>query len=209
MLPIADQNSISTVRHLIALIQQGLESRPSGATKNVVSRLKQQSLGEADFVAQVPKTLPVTSQWQACISEAQKIDSALATQLGEIQPMLKWQQTSSYSDDVMGNGFLANYGWAELIGPSGFFAGDDFLLGLLMLGPNRHYRDHNHAAPELYWPLTPNSQWRSAPEGFAEKAAGEIIWHEPFQIHSTKTFEQPLLAVWVWTKDVGTPARLV
>ena len=36
---------------------------------------------------------------------------------------------------VLGEGFTANYGWAEIIGPNGFFAGDDFLLGLLMLGP--------------------------------------------------------------------------
>ena len=42
-----------------------------------------------------------------------------------------------------------------------------------------------------------------------EKSAGEIIWHAPFQIHATKTFEQPMLAVWAWTKDVATPAKLV
>ena len=109
---------------------------------------------------------------------------------------------------MLGEGFTANYGWAEIIGPNGFFAGDDFLLGLLMLGPDRHYRDHYHPAPELYWPLTSASRWSRDGGPFAEKPQGATIWHPSMAMHATMTDETPLLAVWCWTADVGTPAKL-
>ena len=69
-------------------------------------------------------------------------------------------------------GFSENYGWCEIIGPQGFFKGDDFLLGLLMLGPQRHYKDHYHPAPELYWPLTGPTEWKQGAGGFETKPGG-------------------------------------
>ncbi len=92
--------------------------------------------------------------------------------------------------------------------PNGFFAGDDVLLGLLMLGPDRHYPDHYHPAPELYWPLTSESYWSRDGKPFAVKAQGEIIWHPSMALHATITNALPLLAVWCWTRDTATPARL-
>jgi hypothetical protein len=103
---------------------------------------------------------------------------------------------------------MDNYAYAELIGPNGFFAGDDFLLGLLLLGPGIHYRDHHHAAPELYWLLTGPSEWRRGSGDFKMRDAGDVIWHEPSIVHSTRTLRTPLLAVWAWTRDVSEPARL-
>lgn len=204
-----DKETFLTVRKLIAAIQHGFETRPNAATQHVVSRLAEQHMREADFVTQKAKSLPVLSQFAACLTDVHHFEPSLALHLHQVQPLLKWQQSASYTDAVLGDGFTENYGWAQLIGPHGFFHGDDFLLGVLMLGPHRHYRDHNHPAPELYWPLTSGSHWRCTPDDFVEKSAGDIIWHEPFQIHATKTFEQPMLAVWAWTKNVATPARLV
>ena len=100
-------------------------------------------------------------------------------------------------------------GWCELIGSEGFFPGDDFRLGFLMLGPHRHYSDHYHPAPELYWPLTGPSDWKKGAGGFETRQAGEVIWHPPLRVHATKTGNTPLLAVWSWTREAGTPARLV
>jgi hypothetical protein len=78
-----------------------------------------------------------------------------------------------------------------------------------MLGPNRHYRDHYHPAPELYWPLTVGSRWSIGGGPFVEKAQGATIWHPSMALHATITDDEPLLAVWCWTKDVATPAKLV
>ena len=83
------------------------------------------------------------------------------------------------------------------------------VLGLLMLGPNRHYKDHYHPAPELYWPLTGPTDWKQGAGGFETKPAGSLIWHIPWKVHATITDEKPLLAVWSWTCDTMTPAKLV
>ena len=69
---------------------------------------------------------------------------------------------------------MDGYAYAEIVGPSGFFAGDDFLLGLLLIGPGRVYLDHYHAAPELYWTLTGPSQWKNGRGGWTLRDAGSI-----------------------------------
>ena len=104
---------------------------------------------------------------------------------------------------------MDNYAYAELIGPDGFFAGDDFLLGLMILGPRLHYRDHYHPAPELYWLLTGPSEWRRGAGGYESRQPGATIWHTPFVVHATQTLDDPLLTVWAWTRDVAEAAKLV
>src|SRR5262249_3356270 len=111
-------------------------------------------------------------------------------------------------DRLLGTGYMDNYAYAELIGPNGFFPGDDFLMGLLLLGPGVHYRDHHHAAPELYWLLTGPSEWRGGAGEFEMRDAGSMIWHKSRIVHATRTGATPLLAVWAWTRDVNEPARL-
>jgi hypothetical protein len=126
-----------------------------------------------------------------------------------LAPALHWEQSESYTDDILGAGFSDNYAWAELIGPKGFFAGNDYLIGVLLLGPHRHYLDHYHPAPELYWPLTEPSDWRKGDgQPFVTRKQGEVIWHPSLVTHATITHEKPLLAVYVWTRNVSVGARL-
>ena len=129
--------------------------------------------------------------------------------LAEIDEFLHWKQNSNYSDAVMGEGYMDNYAYAELIGPSGFFKGEDFLLGLMLLGPRRLYPDHHHPAPELYWLLTGPSEWRRGGGEYTMRGAGETIWHLPMMSHATRTLDHPLLTVWAWTRDVSVPAKLL
>jgi len=189
-------------------VARGLHARQGEGVPDVLMRLSQQDIGAAAFRAPEPRGLPVLAHLPQCIGETMLLDPDLAAAIAAVEDELNWLQSSSYTDEVLGAGFTANYGWAEIIGPNGFFPGDDFLLGLLMLGPHRHYRDHYHPAPELYWPLTSSSRWSIDGGPFAEKPQGAVIWHPPMALHATITEETPLLAVWSWTRDVGTPAKL-
>lgn len=204
-----EPSAFASARQLIAAIARHLSRHAEPGAAEVLRRLAEQPLSEVDFVEPEPRRLAVLRHYPECVGEAMLLDTSLAAQLAAIEDHLNWRQTSAYTDAVLGEGFTANYGWAELVGPRGFFKGDDFLLGLLMLGPHRHYRDHLHPSPELYVPLTSGSLWRRAPGGFAEKSPGAVIWHEPNEIHATRTGDRPLLALWAWTRDTATPARLV
>lgn len=197
-----------SARWLIGAIARGLNARQGEGIEDVLSRLSEQNLGPASFREPEPRGLPVLQHLPQCIGETMLLDGDLAAAIAAIEEGLQWRQSSSYSDAVLGEGFTANYGWAEIIGHNGFFPGDDFLLGLLMLGPERHYRDHYHPAPELYWPLTPDSLWSRDSGPFAARAQGEVIWHPSMAMHATRTGKMPLLAVWSWTRDTGTPAKL-
>ncbi len=196
------------VRWLIGAIARGLHARPGEGVATVLERMAEQDLGSSAFREMEPATLPVLRHLPQCIGEAMLIEPDLAAAVAAVEDALPWRQSSTYSDKLLGEGFTANYGWAEVIGSDGFFPGDDFRLGLLLLGPDRHYRDHYHPAPELYWPLTQDSWWSAASGPFVAKPQGATIWHPPMIMHAMKTRETPLLAVWSWTRDTATPARL-
>lgn len=193
-------------RWLVSAISRGLAASEGEGVADVRERLSAQDLGATRRPQ--PNSLPVLTHLPQCIGEAMLLDAELAAAIAAVEDELQWLQSPSYTDSILGDGFSANYGWAEIIGPSGFFAGDDFLLGLLMLGPNRHYPDHYHPAPELYWPLTSGSFWSRDGLGFELKPQGATIWHPSMALHATITGETPLLAVWAWTRDTATPAKL-
>jgi hypothetical protein len=176
---------------------------------DVKARLAEQDLSPAAVIDPGPRRLPATRYFAECVAASMFMAPDVAASLAEIEEFLHWKQNPNYSDSLMGEGYMDNYAYAELIGPAGFFRGDDFLMGLMLLGPGWLYRDHHHAAPELYWLLTGPSEWRRKGGEFARKRAGETIWHEPWTSHATRSLEGPLLAIWAWTRDVSAPARLV
>jgi hypothetical protein len=198
----------ANARWLIGAMARGLAARQGEGVAEVLSRLAAQDVSEASFRAPEPMGLAVLAHLPQAIGETLLLDADLAAAIAAVEDELRWLQSSSYTDAVLGEGFSANYGWAQIIGPDGFFPGEDFLLGLLMLGPGRHYRDHYHPAPELYWPLTSGSSWSRDGGPFAEQPQGAIIWHPSMMLHATKTDGRPLLAAWCWTRDVETPAKL-
>ena len=195
-------------RRLVGAVARGLSARPGEGVAEVLTRLAEQDLGAAAFLEPAPRRLPVLTYLPQCIGEAMILDPDLTAAIAGVEDELQWRQSAAYSDHILGAGFTANYGWAEIIGPHGFFAGNDFLLGLLMLGPNRHYPDHYHPATELYWPLTTESFWSRDGKPFELKPQGATIWHPSMALHATITGETPLLAVWCWVNATATPAKL-
>lgn len=174
----------------------------------VKARLAVQDLSPVAAVDPGPKRLAATRYLAECVAASMFMAPEVAAALADIEEFLHWKQNPNYSDAVMGEGYMDNYAYAEIIGPDGFFPGQDFLLGLLLIGPNRLYRDHRHPAPELYWLLTGPSDWRKDQGAFVSRSAGETIWHPPRMSHATRTRESPLLAVWAWTRDTASPATL-
>lgn len=196
------------VRDILDRIENGLAARGGDGVAEVRERLAAQDFSDAAFRMPAPAAKPVVRVLDETLKALKAMDTGMADALSATAPALHWAQSASYSDDILGEGFSQNYAWAQLVGGDGFFAGDDFQLGLLLLGPDRHYLDHYHPAPELYWPLTPGSLWRKGGSDFVERQQGEVIWHPSMVTHATITRKQPLLAVYVWTRQTETSARL-
>ncbi len=110
----------------------------------------------------------------------------------------------------VGQAYLDGNMHTELIGPNGcVFPDDDFSLGLFMLPPATLYRDHDHAAPELYFNLTGPCGWRFDKGCWQDFGAGSLIWNPESMAHAMRTYEQSFLSVYSWTSNVNSLCRVV
>ena len=197
-------------RWLIGEIAGALRSDHGQAegVAEVLQRLAAQDLSPAALRTPEPRRIEACAVLPEATATAMLVSPGTAAAIAACEEDLRWVQNANYSDAAMGAGFMSGYGYCELIGPQGFFAGDDLLLGLMLLGPRRLYRDHYHQAPELYWLLTGPTEWSHDRGNFELRPAGAAIWHPPMLLHATRTIDTPLLAVWCWTRDTGQGAQL-
>jgi len=97
-------------------------------------------------------------------------DRTLGSAIRRAMPYLEWMAYDPYPRALIGDLYAENHCMASLIGEAGQISAQDFDLGLFGFGPNILYRDHQHAAPELYAPLT-------APHGWRFKTGEPLHWH--------------------------------
>jgi hypothetical protein len=120
---------------------------------------------------------------------------------------LAWQQTYSVAD--VGEWFLQNYGWAELLTPGAATGVAQISCGVLVLGPNTFYPAHRHEAEEIYLPLAGTAEWQQGDAAWRRRSPGTLIHHSSEEPHAMRTGEHPLLAMYLWRSvDLSQDARL-
>jgi hypothetical protein len=161
----------------------------------------------ADFIAPWPAELAERAVEEATLTCLRHLDACAAIAEGgpgeEIARLLasrghrlRWGQTYTAAD--LGQKFVDNYGWVELVGTRGHFEHEAVACGFLLLGPGVHYPDHHHEAEEIYVPLTSGALWSKGGAGFVRRSAGETIHHPSNVSHAMKTEGEPLLALYLW-----------
>jgi hypothetical protein len=157
------------------------------------------------------KDHPGLRQWLApALAALRMTHPTLALAIAEAAPLLPWRTYDSYPRAEIGEAFAAGHAYAPILGDGAPFqaAGVDF--GLFLIAPQVLYRDHNHAAPELYAPLTGPHGWRFTPGArLVLKPAHQPVWNPSFRPHATKVGPVPFLAFFVWTRDVQEVARVL
>ncbi len=152
--------------------------------------------------------LPACNHIHAALCAMQ--EKELARAIGIAAPFLQWVDYGAYPEEEIGATFAAGHAFASLIGEAAPIFASDFDVGLFVIGPGILYRDHKHAAPELYAPLTGPHSWRFKPNTpFIPRAADVPVWNEPHAPHATLVGEVPFLCIYCWTKDVNKPAVVV
>ena len=135
---------------------------------------------------------------------------AFAQAIGAAAPYLTWHPYDSYPIDQIGAAFATGQAYASLIGEDAAIPARDYDLGLFLIAPHLLYRDHHHAAPELYAPLTGPHGWRFGPgKPLVIQPAHQPVWNAPFRPHLTKVGPVPFLALFGWTADVTRPAVVI
>jgi hypothetical protein len=154
---------------------------------------------------------PIATRWlQPALHEAFGFQPQLATAIATATPYLTWVSYDAYPRNEIGGDFADGHAFAAIAGSDASYAAEDFELGLFLIAPHTLYRDRCHIAPELYAPLTGPHAWRFAPgRPLVVKPAGEPVWNPPLQPHLTKVGPAPFLGLYVWTRDVNEPARVL
>ncbi|MCX7288234.1 MAG: dimethylsulfonioproprionate lyase family protein [Rhodobacterales bacterium] len=153
----------------------------------------------------------VVDRWLAtALSDLSATLPDLSIAIATAAPQLAWVTYDAYPRDQIGDAFAAGHAFASLMGGDAPFAADDFDLGLFLIAPHVLYRDHCHAAPELYAPLTGPHGWRFGPgRPLITKPAHQPVWNPPHQPHLTRVGAVPFLGLFVWTRDVNEPAQVI
>lgn len=162
--------------------------------------------------AAVPFGLPVCRFWAPALeTTGQGPLSGIIHALRALGPWLVWAQNPNYRRSPPSADFLDRYGYAVIAGPAdgppALIGHAGLALGVLLLGPRTHYPQHRHPAIELYVPLTAGEWWRGD-GSWRSDPPGAVIHHGSEVAHATRAGDAPLLAIYLWSGDLGTHARL-
>lgn len=157
------------------------------------------------------RKIDVVDQWLgpalALVAQSQP---ELSLAIAEAKDDLEWVTYDAYPRADIGESFAKGHAFASIMGEDSPFEATDFDLGLFLIAPDVLYRDHRHAAPELYAPLTGPHGWRfGVGRPLLVKEAHQPVWNTPNQPHLTKTGAVPFLCLFVWTRDVNEIAQVV
>jgi hypothetical protein len=154
---------------------------------------------------------PVVARWlDPALAAVDPVHAGLARAIAAAAPLLPWTTCDAYRRAEIGEGFAGGHAFASILGEAAPFPARDVDMGLFLIAPGVLYRDHAHAAPELYAPLTGPHGWRfgsGAPR--LVKPAHRPVWNPPFRPHLTKVGRVPFLGFFVRTRDVAQPARVI
>lgn len=160
---------------------------------------------------QTPVSNPVISgHLDAALDATANQISELVASIRAASLHLRWVTYDGYDPQDIGTDFAQGHAFTLLLGQDAPIAAKDFDLGLFLIAPNVLYRDHKHAAPELYAPLTGPHGWRFSPgTPLVVKAAHQPIWNAPYASHLTEVGAVPFLCIFAWTRDVDALAQVI
>ena len=156
-----------------------------------------------------PQQDPACRHLTAGLASARQVDSALAEALAALAPLLHWQRIPEHVPHPP-DPFMDDYAFAKIFGPQGIYPGEDFMMGLFIIGPRQFYPTHLHQAPELYWLFSGPTDWRFGEEApWETKPPGALHWNRPYHPHAMRTGDVPFFALWAWTRDIDGDYRIV
>jgi hypothetical protein len=146
-----------------------------------------------------PQSLPVLHWLPQARDLAPPFSLQFVAALVDSAPKLAWQR--SYTREEVGDGFVDNYGWTELLGLQGPTPSKHLSCGVLLLGPHVTYPSHRHEAEEIYVPLAGTAEWNRGSKAWREQSPGAVIHHTRYEPHAMRTIAFPLLALYLWRSD--------
>eukprot|EP00419_Tripos_fusus_P048504 CAMPEP_0172835572 /NCGR_PEP_ID=MMETSP1075-20121228/25866_1 /TAXON_ID=2916 /ORGANISM="Ceratium fusus, Strain PA161109" /LENGTH=188 /DNA_ID=CAMNT_0013678647 /DNA_START=93 /DNA_END=656 /DNA_ORIENTATION=+ len=80
---------------------------------------------------------------------------------------------------------------------------DKVSMGFMYVGPNNVYPPHGHSAKEAYHILAGKCFLSKNNSPLTQKIGGDVVIHEPHEVHTMETKESGVLVLWVQTGGTG------
>jgi mannose-6-phosphate isomerase-like protein (cupin superfamily) len=142
--------------------------------------------------------LPATRHLTMDLSSGQQSIDQLLKLYAANKGRLKWEQSYTRADGVVGEDMLSGYGFAEMIGKLGPFLSHAVRCGIGVYGPAIDYPRHTHKAEEVYLVMSGTAQFKLG-QGPAElKSAGDVIYVESMTPHGFTTEDQAMVVFYLW-----------
>lgn len=113
-----------------------------------------------------------------------------------IADVAEWHQT--YTEDEVGYGFLQDYGYIELFGPTGHFVTENLRGYIAYWGRGLYYPWHRHEAEEIYCVITGSGKFAIDGSEDRQLYSGDCQFHASNQPHALTMNEGPILALVLW-----------
>ena len=143
--------------------------------------------------------LPVLGHLDEAVTVARSNGFAsLMDRFEAARPHLRWSQNEAYVRDNPDNPFLSGYAFAILSSAGGPLVCDVPLCGFILIGPDVHYPAHHHTPSEIYLLMGPGIRWQLDHGEWFDTAPGDLIFHDGWRVHATRTANTPMLAFVSW-----------
>lgn len=151
------------------------------------------------WVGCTPRDIPATVHLPQMLSLTSPATEALTFAVLAASPHLKWQQ--SYTSDQVGNHYLQNYGWFDLVSPDGPYLAEDCRVAFGFWNKGLVYPRHWHAPEEIYFVLAGEAVFQTDGREPVHATPGSMIHHPSNIGHAIDMTQSPLLVFAIWKGD--------
>jgi hypothetical protein len=193
------EDALDELEALNRLAWEAIAARADRITGRRVAMPQTVECERRDAESRFSEDFPVLNHLDAALALAAAGPLAeLGERFGSLMHRLRWSQNPNYTEANSSRSFLDGYAYAGFSGPDAPLLCAVPRGGLVLLGPGVEYPGHRHEPREVYLVLTPGSEWRLDDGDWFDVDAGDLIFHDRWQVHAMRTRERPLLAFAGW-----------
>lgn len=148
----------------------------------------------------VPRRLPACAYLGPAVEAARTGaggGARTAERFAEVEPMLTWRRRPGSEPDS--TAFHDGHANATIVGPGGLEERGDLRIGVSLLAPMIQYPEHRHPPDEIYLALSAG-EWQQDASPWFSPGPGHIVFNSSDTLHSMRSGETPLLAIWcLWS----------
>lgn len=126
----------------------------------------------------------------------------IARLVGVAGDMIPWHY-SGLSDNRIHAPLARRMQTSYLIGPDGAIEHDSVWVGLFLQSPHVDYPVRVHAAEETFYVISGTGEWQVGDAPARPCPPGSYVQHPSYAPHASRTGDEPVLAAWRWTGEIG------